>query len=61
MYEIIHFDNHAQTETYGRDSFGEFGTLLATDSDRSIPEPDSESELQLPSHHNVSPEDQSKA
>ena len=55
MYEIIHFD--AQNETYGRDSIGEFGTLLATDSDLSIPEPDAQSELQLPSNHNVSPED----
>jgi hypothetical protein len=61
MYEIIHFDNHAQTETYGKDSFGEFGTLLATDSDLSIPEPDSQSEPQVPSHRNVSPEDKSNA
>ena len=61
MYEIIHFNNHAETESYGRDSFGEFGTLLAPDSDLSILEPDSQSELHLPSHHNVSPEDQSNA
>ena len=34
MYELIHL----QHDTYGRDAFGEFGTLLATDADLSIPE-----------------------
>ena len=34
MYELIHL----QHDTYGRDAFGEFGTLLATDADLSIPD-----------------------
>jgi hypothetical protein len=42
MYELIYFDNPAQSETYGRDAFGEFGTILATDVDLAIPEPDSQ-------------------
>ena len=48
MYELIKFDNHAQSETYGKDAFGEFGTILATDFDLAIPEPDSQSDSQLP-------------
>lgn len=47
MYELIQFDNHgnhAQNETYGRDEFGEFGTILATDSEFAIPDPDSQSD-----------------
>lgn len=38
MYELIQFDNQAQNQTYGRDAFGEFGTILATDSDLAFPE-----------------------
>jgi hypothetical protein len=38
MYELIHFHNQSQHDTYGRDAFGEFGALLATDADLSIPE-----------------------
>jgi hypothetical protein len=38
MYELIHFDNPSENETYGRDAFGEFGTILATDSELAIPE-----------------------
>ena len=56
MYELIDFDNHAQSETYGRDAFGEFGTILSTDFDLGIPEADSQSDPQLPSAHNVSTE-----
>ncbi len=49
MYELIHFDNHSQNETYGRDAFGEFGTILASDSDLAIPElSDFQSDPQLP-------------
>ena len=38
MYEIIYFNIESQKETYGRDAFGEFGTLLSTDSDFAIPD-----------------------
>jgi len=57
MYELIYFDNHALCETYGRDAFGEFGTILAKDSDLAIAEPDFQSEPQLPSapSRNISP------
>lgn len=49
MYELIQFDNQAQNQTYGRDAFGEFGTILATDSDLAIPElSDFQSDPQLP-------------
>jgi hypothetical protein len=37
MYEIISFDDQ-QKQTYGRDTFGEFGTILASDSELAIPE-----------------------
>lgn len=56
MYELIQFDNHAQSETYGKDAFGEFGTILATDFDLAIPEPDSQSNPQPLSAHNLSAE-----
>ena len=47
MYELIHFQS--QDDTYGRDTFGEFGTLLATDADLAIPElSDFQSQPQLP-------------
>ena len=54
MYEIIYFDNHARSETYGKDAFGEFGTILAKDSDLAIAEPDFQSDPQLPSAHKLS-------
>jgi hypothetical protein len=38
MYELINFENQPQNQTYGRDAFGEFGTILASDSDLAIPE-----------------------
>jgi hypothetical protein len=48
MYELIHFDK-SQNETYGRDAFGEFGTILASDSDLAVPElSDFQSDPQLP-------------
>jgi hypothetical protein len=56
MYELIKFDNHAQSETYGKDALGEFGTILATDFDFAVPEPDSQSDLQPPSAHIISAE-----
>jgi hypothetical protein len=58
MYELIHFHNQSQDETYGRDAFGEFGTLLATDADLAIPElSDFQSQPQLPTvTHNLSTE-----
>ena len=56
MYELITFDNHAQNETYGKDAYGEFGTILATAFDLAIPEPDSQSEPRSPSTHNLSAE-----
>ena len=37
MYELISFDDK-QKQTYGRDTFGEFGTILASDSELAIPE-----------------------
>jgi hypothetical protein len=56
MYELVKFDNHAQSETYGKDAYGEFGTILATACDLAIPEPDSQSDPQSPSTHNLSAE-----
>ena len=52
MYEIIYFNIESQKETYGRDAFGEFGTLLSTDSDFAIPDIydfQSEPQYQIPS------------
>ena len=54
MYELIHLHNQSQHDTYGRDAFGEFGTLLASDADLSIPElSDFQSQTVV---HNVSTE-----
>jgi hypothetical protein len=56
MYELIYLDNPAQSETYGRDAFGEFGTILATDLELAIPEPDFQSDPQRPSAQTLSAE-----
>ena len=54
MYELINFENQPQNQTYGRDAFGEFGTLLATDADLSIPDlSDFQSQIVV---HNISTE-----
>ena len=37
MYELISFDDQSK-QTYGRDTFGEFGTILAADSELAIPD-----------------------
>jgi hypothetical protein len=36
MYELISFDDH-QTQTYGQDAFGEFGSIFASDTELAIP------------------------
>ena len=54
MYELIQLPNQSQHDTYGRDAFGEFGTLLATDADLSIPDlSDFQSQIVV---HNISTE-----
>ena len=52
MYELINFGNHARSETYGRDAFGEFGTILAGDYDLAIPGADFQEDNQPLSVHN---------
>ena len=56
MYELINFGNHARSETYGRDAFGEFGTILAEDYDLAIPEADFQAYDQPVSVHNPTAE-----